>query len=298
VHEKKGTFDAEFAPDSRMGFALLRIQQCLNLHPVPTANRYYSVPLQSDKIDATRPWLDLLNPIHIQDPGSVNADELPRVQALFQARKRLPQHEGILAAVKMDVDARGFDGVHLLRLHEENASLVADYETIELPAMGFHIFEKGHHLPDHFRLPTPRKNLPDVLQRLLEALPLDGLQEIVQGMDAESLEGILIKGGDENHQRHFIFAQFLQHFEAIHHRHLNIQEHEIGAKGLDGLHSFPAVAAFPDYVHIRLIRQKGAHTLDAQGLVVHNKGTDAHERPPFVGFSKLRGRNICTENPL
>ena len=85
---------------------------------------------------------------------------------------------------------------------------------------------------------------PRALQRALEALRAEGLEQVVHGVGVEGAHGVLVVGGDEDdHRRLRGFDQF-QHFEAIQLGHLDVEEEQVRAGFGDGLDGLEAVGAF------------------------------------------------------
>jgi hypothetical protein len=66
-----------------------------------------------------------------------------------------------------------------------------------------------------------------------EAPVAEGFEQVVQGVDLEGTQRELVVGGDEDHVWHAVRPDRTEHFEPIHHRHLDVQEQEIGLDLLD-----------------------------------------------------------------
>ncbi len=75
-----------------------------------------------------------------------------------------------------------------------------------------------------------------------EGFGFDGLEEIVERVGGEGLEGVLVVGGDEDDVR--VGGQVLQDLEAVHAGHLDIEEESVGAEGLNLFDGLKAVACF------------------------------------------------------
>ena len=72
-----------------------------------------------------------------------------------------------------------------------------------------------------------------MLQRPEQSLAPHGLQQIIDGVSFESRYRILIVGRRKNNRRRHIEAtQVISNFDAVHGRHANIQQHDVGFEGL------------------------------------------------------------------
>lgn len=114
------------------------------------------------------------------------------------------------------------------------------------------------------------------MESFLEARPVEGLEQVVEGVDFEGAQGMLIVGGDEEGRRHAVHAHRFDHIEAIQFGHLDIQEHEVRPQGFDGHHRLAAIAAFARDVHIRRVGEKVPQALAGEGFVIHDEDTDGH----------------------
>jgi hypothetical protein len=65
------------------------------------------------------------------------------------------------------------------------------------------------------------------LEGRLKALPAKRLQQVVERLDVKRADRVLVVGGDEHGRRHPIDANRLDHLEAIHSRHLQIEKHQV-----------------------------------------------------------------------
>ena len=69
--------------------------------------------------------------------------------------------------------------------------------------------------------------LARALQRLAEPLAVERLQQVVERAHLERPQRVLIVRGDEDHERHALAADRLDHLEPVHLRHLDVEEHQI-----------------------------------------------------------------------
>jgi hypothetical protein len=75
-----------------------------------------------------------------------------------------------------------------------------------------------------------------------EGFGLDGLEEIVEGVGGEGLQGVLVVGGDEDDVG--AGGQVFEDLEAVHAGHLDIEEECVGAEGLDLFDGLESVGGF------------------------------------------------------
>ena len=114
------------------------------------------------------------------------------------------------------------------------------------------------------------------LQRFGEALAVERLEQVVERADLERAQRVLIVGGHEDHERHALAADGFDHLEAVHLRHLHVEEHEIRLVIDDRRDGFFAVAALADDLDVRLARQQPGQPLPRERLIVHD------QRPDFL----------------
>jgi len=97
-------------------------------------------------------------------------------------------------------------------------------------------------------------------QRGGEARLVDGLQQIVDGVRLERLDGVLIVGRDEHHQRHGLLRQPREHLESRHAGHLDVEEHQVRLVLLDSRERLAAVGALGEDLEVRLVAQPDLDT--------------------------------------
>src|SRR5581483_10869415 len=86
--------------------------------------------------------------------------------------------------------------------------------------------------------------LSPALQRGAKSLVVERLYQVIERLYFESLERVLIVGGDEDDRRTTPHARTAQHFERIAFGQVDIEEQQVGLQVADGLHRGVAVAAF------------------------------------------------------
>ncbi len=92
----------------------------------------------------------------------------------------------------------------------------------------------------------------DFVDGLRDTLAIERLQQIVDGIHFERLDGVLIVGGSEDdlRQRHLAVQQLLDDAEAVETRHLHVKEDEIGRELLDQVDGLDSVLALSHDVDI------------------------------------------------
>ena len=84
-------------------------------------------------------------------------------------------------------------------------------------------------------------------QRPDQPLALDRLQQIIGDRAVERLRGILVEGGDEDHQRRIgPLGDRLDHLEAVAVAHLDVEQDDVGAKLVDLGQRLGAAAGLAD----------------------------------------------------
>src|SRR5215471_16860183 len=189
----------------------------------------------------------------------MNTNEPRRLQPRLQRVHRLPQETGLTTGVQTNVVLGGFDPVHLLYGDEASPAAAADHETRRR-----------------------RSSFDQVHQRWLwrgfgtsksASKPLVGerLQEVIERIDLERLDGELIVGGDKDHARRFLGAEGAKHFEAIHLGHLNIEKDQAWGLGADGGDGRQAIRALADNFDFRVGGQQANQPATAYPFVVDDE---------------------------
>ena len=111
-------------------------------------------------------------------------------------------------------------------------------------------------------------------QRRGEARLVDGLQQVVDGARLERLDGVLIVGGDEHHQRQRFLRQLRQHLEAGHARHLDVEEYQVGLVLLHGRDASRPLAHCATISKSCFVAQADLDPAPRQHLVVDDERAD------------------------
>ena len=109
------------------------------------------------------------------------------------------------------------------------------------------------------------------LQRPLEALGAERLQQVIHRVGVESAHGVLVVRRHEDHRRGVgPRLDQLQHLEAVQFGHLDVEKHQV-RRGLgDGLHRLEPVGALGHDLDFRVRRQHFAQEPARQFFVVDN----------------------------
>ncbi|MGB2675465.1 MAG: hypothetical protein WAN12_00080 [Candidatus Acidiferrum sp.] len=108
---------------------------------------------------------------------------------------------------------------------------------------------------------------------------VEGLEDVVHGVDVEGLYGILVESGGEDDVGDFEFAldQLFEDAEAVEAGHLYVEEEKVGGMLFDEIDGFEAVFALGEEIDFgEGFEEEGQ--LFASGLfVVNDDGVDGHE---------------------
>ena len=80
------------------------------------------------------------------------------------------------------------------------------------------------------------------LEGFLEAFPVEGLQQVIEGVHLEGAQGVVVVGGASVHSA--------QHGEAVHLGHLHVEEQQVRRVLLDGGHSLAPIGALADNLDV------------------------------------------------
>src|SRR6185437_5055749 len=192
------------------------------------------------------------------------------------------------SGVQHRVLAVGFDPIDLTRLEKRNLPARPDHQPVDRP------------LIEQRQQPT----LGRTSQRLSKPLRLDRLEEIVDRVDVEGLDGVLVVRGDEDDGRQPIGRDGVEHLEAVEVGHLHVEEYKVGAVLEDRFDRFAASAALTNDRHARHVTEQRANAFPGKGFIVDDEGAHRlHVVPPLrcaergSGGEVLRGIVSRTVNP-
>ena len=152
----------------------------------------------------------------------------------------------------------------------------------QLPAPGY--LRDDLHQPVALHRGVARPQVfADPRHRLGKARLVDGLEEVVDGARLECPDRVLVIGGDEHDHWQRLLRQVRQHLEARHARHLDVEEHQIRRRVLDGRHRVGPRLAFADDLDVRLVLQQRQH---ARARHRDDLGADLVKWASWVGESR------------
>ena len=113
---------------------------------------------------------------------------------------------------------------------------------------------------------------PGTGERLLEPAGVDRLQQVVDRVDLERLDGVFVEGRDEYEHRRLLraFDEPPRHFESAEAGHLDVEEHEVRLVLLDCGQCLQAVARVRHDLHIVQLLELVAQLVAGELLVVHD----------------------------
>ena len=157
------------------------------------------------------------------------------------------------------------------------------YPGAAIPRLIAPILPIGHHFRDTLELVVqqigPGEAQPQAeppahpCQRLLQPPHVDGLEQVVDGVDLERLERVLVEGGDEHDHRRIGIAleQAAGDLEAAQARHLDVEEDEVRLVRLDRADRLATVGGGGDDLHVLMRLEAQAKPLGSQRLVVNDE---------------------------
>ena len=117
--------------------------------------------------------------------------------------------------------------------------------------------------------PVGRHPLARALDRLREPRPVNGLEQIIDGVDFERFNRVLVEGGHEHDSRlHPAREQLPRYLEPGQPGHLHVEQHEIGSQLLDQPDGIDAVAGLPDDVDPTHLVEQEAELAAGRILIV------------------------------
>ena len=151
----------------------------------------------------------------------MDADEARRVELLLHLGHRLLLQQFLALDDVRHVVILSLDVVDLVDGNDVDVGTGADENAVGPVTGRLHIGEQV--LCGNFCATTdPGAGLPE---RFGKSLGTEGLQQVVDRVDLERLQGELVVRGDEDHVD--VLPQKLENFEAVELRHLDVEKDEI-----------------------------------------------------------------------
>ncbi len=93
------------------------------------------------------------------------------------------------------------------------------------------------------------------LERFDELRAIERLQQIVDSVDPECVDRVLLVSGEEDHCRHLLDANRMDHVESRQPRHPHVEEHEVRRELANRPYRIGAIRARRDDLDIRLLTE-------------------------------------------
>src|SRR5262245_52342252 len=109
-----------------------------------------------------------------------------------------------------------------------------------------------------------------MVKRLCKTFLVEGLKQIINGMDLERFQGIGVIRRDKNHHWNVCASgsNGRAHLQAVQAWHLNVQEDEVGFFALDYLDGLTAIGAFSHDGKVRFVFKQLPNPSPRWGLVI------------------------------
>ena len=110
-------------------------------------------------------------------------------------------------------------------------------------------------------------------ERLLEALAVEWLEQVVERVDVEGAQRVVIEGGHEDDERHARGADGLDDLESAGAGHLDVEKDQVRLQASDGVDRLGAGGALGHEFQPVFGREERAQPLAGQRLVVGDEDT-------------------------
>ena len=104
----------------------------LEVRSVVSAQGELLAVFHDDAIFTVKPRLHLLDLVNLDNRGTMNSPELPRIELVFQTADRLAQEVSLLIVVNAHVVPFSLNAVNILDVQEENTASVFDYQPFKM----------------------------------------------------------------------------------------------------------------------------------------------------------------------
>ena len=112
------------------------------------------------------------------------------------------------------------------------------------------------------------------LERFLEARLIERLEQEVERVDLERANRVSVVRRDEDDRRQARRIEILDDLEAVHARHLHVEEDEVGLRALDRLDGARSVGADGDDLDVGLHLEERLDAVASKLFVVHDHGAN------------------------
>ena len=129
-------------------------------------------------------------------------------------------------------------------------------------------------------MPLERDEPPRALDRDLEPRRIHRLQQVVDRVHLERLDGVLIVRRDEDDVRRRVRLEHPpRDLEAGQPRHLDVEEHDVRLQAVDGRQRLDAVAGLADDLDAADLAEQVAQLVARELLVVHEDRRQPEPQP-------------------
>ena len=107
-----------------------------------------------------------------------------------------------------------------------------------------------------------------------ETVLFEGLEQVIECLGSEGLEGVTLVRGDKDDRRPWLGAQAGRDIEPAGVRHLYVEEYDLGMGPFDRRDRLGSLDAFAHHLKVIVLGQQTAKPGSAQWLVVHDERSD------------------------
>src|SRR6516164_7458473 len=283
--------------DSRADSARRAAEEILDLVAIGARELELVTALEREEVLAVHVRTQTPHQAQVDDGRAMDALEELWIQDLLELLHRAAQDVGIPTGVDAHVIPGGIYPPDRCHRHAHGLAALADGQHVGIAtgdrtrALREHLIERelaatgdlGNDLQQPIALIGGAPGayvFAHARERGGEARLIDWLEQIVDGVRLEGLDGVLVVGGDEHHHRHRFLRQMRQHLETRHAWHLDVEEHQVGLVLLDGGKCFAAVGTLRDDLEVGLVAQPDLDAASREHLVIDDERADLHAPTP------------------
>ena len=208
----------------------------------------------------------------------MDADELVRIEALFQSGNGLQQQIGprriSLAHMQADIVAFGVDPPDFGSRNADQFAAMRDPQFLEPGTVGAFAVTASCDRAGH---------------SAFEPLGLDRLEDVIDRLEVEGFDRVIVMCGDEDDRGALcLVGERLRNRHAIDFGHRHVEQHEIGLQRLDQPQGLRPVARRSDHLQFADLRADDLHAFDRKRFVIDDKrlepgsGFVSHVSPSVV----------------
>lgn len=206
----------------------LTTEEVEDLFAVGAGQGEFGAVVEHDDVFTVEPGAEFLDAVGVDNCRAVDAEEAAGVEALLDRGHGFANEVGFAADVEGDIVVGGFDPVDFVLTDEEHAAGGFDSKTGGFLVALFEFVEKLENAGVALR---GGGLAADAVEGFFEACGVEGLEEIVDGVDFEGTEGELVVSGDEDDGGDGCWGEALEEVEAGETGHLDVEKQDIGGLG-------------------------------------------------------------------